>query len=258
MRKKKLLSDIFLILLSLLLYVILRVSFGRSLLYIIVVPALALAIHTFAMSYFDKKFAKIKASEEYEIQRRFKNSEDNLSTYMTQLQKLSDDNPEFHDVVVLFMRSFYSLSAKQKVLNTLVEMNDDKAKRFLDERNKATQDFILANAKKLLKSLIVYNAQAERNRPKTIAEVNSVREVLESTKDLVDKFDLLLEEVKRMGDDFNPEDPGLLDAIENLQQLRTSRDEAVDDEDDEDVGIHLTLNPSDSKRKKDFEVRGGT
>ena len=69
---------------------------------------------------------------------------------------------------------------------------------------------------------------------------------------------MLLEEVKRMGDDFNPEDPGLLDAIENLQQLRTSRDEAVDDEDDEDVGIHLTLNPSDSKRKKDFEVRGGT
>ena len=109
-----------------------------------------------------------------------------------------------------------------------------------------THGYIISNAKKLIKTLIAYSAQSSTNRPKRVEDVKAVKDVIKSLDDLAINYDKLLDEVVRLGDDFNPEDPGLKDVVENLQELRSSTN-AEEDDVDEVVEQPITLNVRHSK-----------
>ena len=178
---------------------------------------------------------------------RLKNesNESELSKYINQLNEIEHDHPDYSNVIERFLESIDSFSEKEDALNRLIKMNGDSAKRFLQERSSATQSFIIANAKKLIKALIAYSAQSKANRPANIEDLKSVQNVIKSIEGLTVNYDQLLEEVARMGDDFDPEDPGLKDVVENLQELRVSThvDDEVDSQEDSDK-LNLFVTPT--------------
>ncbi|MBR6253517.1 MAG: hypothetical protein IKR04_06760 [Clostridia bacterium] len=240
MKLFKRLYDYLIILFCLILYVLLRLIFGSSIVFYIIVPLIGIILH-YVISYciyFKEK--EIEASYEYQSKTISEKNESELSQAIEKLEDMSDDNSDFRNVINDFLHKVESFAQKEKALNELIKMNDDKAKRFLQERSQATTSFIIANAKKLIKALIAYDAKSKGNRPSKVEDVAIVREVLKSMDSLTTNYDQLLEEVSKMGDDFNPEDPGLKDVVENLQEIRTTSN--IDTEDDEPEEIHLFVN----------------
>ena len=225
-----------------LLYIILRLAFGSSVIFYIIVPLIGFLLHFGITFYFDMKQKEMEASYEYISKNVDEKNESELNNIENKLRKLSDDNPIFVEVINQFLRKVDSFAQKEEALNALISMNDDRSKRFLQERSQATTSFIIANAKKLIKALIAYNAMSKRNRPSSVDEIPAVKEVMASLDDLTTNYDQLLEEVSKMGDDFNPEDPGLRDVVENLKEIRTSSNV----EEDEPEEIHLFVNNSSS------------
>ena len=170
-------------------------------------------------------------------------NEQELSTCIEQLRDLADEHSIFKDVVNIFLIRVDSFYEKRGALQKLIQMNDNDARKFLEERILATQNFIIANGKKLAKTLIAYSAQSKNNRAARIEDVKAVKDVLKSMEGLTVNYDQLLEEVSRMGDDFNPEDPGLRDVVENLQEIRIAT-HVDEDSSDEDTQIRLSVTHS--------------
>ena len=237
--------DIFIILVSLLIFFILRLLVGGNLLLYIFIPILGILAHNGISYYFAAQQAKIESSYEYQMRLRNETNENELSKYINQLNEIEHDHPDYSNVIERFLESIDSFSEKEDALNRLIKMNGDSAKRFLQERSSATQSFIIANAKKLIKALIAYSAQSKANRPANIEDLKSVQNVIKSIEGLTVNYDQLLEEVARMGDDFDPEDPGLKDVVENLQELRVSThvDDEVDSQEDSDK-LNLFVTPT--------------
>ena len=220
----------------LILYVIFRISFGSNLLLYIVTPLLGVGAHVGVTRYFDYEQEKLESSYEFQSRNLSERNETELSQIVEKLYDMRH-NSEFNGVITQFLDKLDSFHQKEEALNELIQMNDDKSKRFLQERSQATTSFVIASAKKLIKALIAYGAMSKRNRPESAEKVTAVKDVLASMDSLAHNYDQLLEEVSKMGDDFNPEDPGLRDVVENLQEIRASS--AVDDDDDDDDDIHL-------------------
>ena len=75
-----------------------------------------------------------------------------------------------------------------------------------------------------------------------------MKAVFTDLNNLTVSYDQLLEEVARMGSDFNPEDPRLCDVVDNLRSLRST---SADDDDDDDVGdggIRLFVTPTGGQK----------
>lgn len=171
-------------------------------------------------------------------------SEDSgFGTYMAKLRVMKKGNPDFAGVINQFIRQIDAFSKKAEALMNLIDINNGKAKEFLIARNNDVQLFLIRNLKKFVKRLIVYNAKTKKNRSGSIEEEATVQEILQNNNELIDLYDHLLDEVARMGDDFNLQDPGLQSVIESLQQLRAGSDD-MDDENDE---IELQVMTSSGK-----------
>ena len=243
MKAFKKMYDLFIVLFCLIAFFILRIVIGSSFLLFVLVPLFGIAAHLGISYFFDAQEAKIRSSYEYQMRLRNESNESELSKYIEQLREIREEHAEYSVEINHFLNCVQSFSAKEAALNRLIKMNGDSAKRFLQERSSATQSFIIANAKKLIKTLIAYSAQDKENRPKRIDELKSVQNVLKSFDGLTIYYDKMLEEVARMGDDFNPEDPGLKDVVENLQELRISThvdDEMDSQEDTEEIRLYVT------------------
>ena len=234
----------FIVLFCMILFIVLRVAFGKSIFFYILTALLGVALHYGITFYFDYKQKELESSYEYQSKNMSEKNESELSQIVEKLQEMGDDNSGFRSIILEFLGKVNSFVQKEKALNELIQMNDDKAKRFLQERSQATNSFIIANAKKLIKAMIAYDAQSKKNRPARIEDVEIVQDVLRSMDSLTTNYDQLLDEVAKMGDDFNPEDPGLRDVVENLQEIRKASN--VDDGNNEPEEIHLFVNGASS------------
>ena len=167
-------------------------------------------------------------------------SEDSkFSDYMSRLKSLKKTNPEYTDVINRFIVQIESFFKKEEALMSLIALNNGKAQEFLVAKNNDVQLFLIKNLKKLIKRLIAYSAKTTRNRTNSIEEDAGISEILNTNAEMIDLYDQLLDEVAKMGDDFNMEDPALQSVIENLQILRAGT------EDDTDEEIQLYINPAD-------------
>lgn len=167
-------------------------------------------------------------------------SEDSqFSDYMTRLKGLKKSNPEYADVINRFNFQIESFFKKEEALMSLIALNNGKAQEFLVAKNNDVQLFLMKNLKKLIKRLIAYSAKTVRNRTNSIEEDAGISEILNTNAEMIDLYDQLLDEVAKMGDDFNMEDPALQSVIENLQILRAGA------EDDSDEEIQLYVNQAD-------------
>lgn len=174
-------------------------------------------------------------------------SEDSgFGTYMAKLRAMKKGNPEFAEVINQFIYQIDSFSQKAEALMNLIDINNGKAKEFLIARNNDVQLFLIRNLKKFVKRLIVYNAKTRKNRSGSIEEEAAIQEILRNNNELIDLYDHLLDEVARMGDDFNLQDPGLQNVIESLQQLRAGSDEVEDDDGEIELQV-MTSSGSGSK-----------
>lgn len=162
-----------------------------------------------------------------------------FATYRTELRSLKKENPDFASVINLFMKQIDSFSTKREALEDLIRLNDDKAKAFLTDRNNDVHRFLVKNLKKFVKRLIAYNAKSKQNRSSSIEEENGVREIISQNNELINLYDQLLDEVARMGDDFDIQDPGLQSVIENLQSLRSSEEDESDEAEEEEIKLFV-------------------
>ena len=163
--------------------------------------------------------------------------ESQFDTYMTQLKNIKKTHPEYTGVVNSFVSQIEAFFKKEEALMRLISLNNGKAQEFLVSRNNDVQIFLLKNLKKLVKRLIAHSAKTEKNRSGNIDEENGIGEILSNNSELIDRYDQLLDEVSKMGDDFNIEDPGLQSVIESLQALRAGSE---DDADDEEIELFVT------------------
>ena len=228
------------VLFCLILFVILRIAIGKSFFLYILIALLGVGLHYGITFYFDYKQKEYEASYEYQSKNTSEKNETELSQIIEKLKQMGGENADFRNVIVEFLNKVNAFFLLEKALNELIQMNDDKSKRFLQERSQATNSFIIANAKKLIKAMIAYDAQSKKNRPSRIEDVEIIQDVLKSIDSLTTNYDQLLDEVAKMGDDFNPEDPGLRDVVENLQEIRKTSN--IDDSDNEPETIHLFVN----------------
>lgn len=156
-----------------------------------------------------------------------------IELYMEELKRIEKENPAFENVIYTFINQVNSLLSKEKALFNLIDLNDGKAKKYLADKNKDVRLFIIKNLKKFVKILIAYNAKSARNRSTSIIEEKGVKELLSQNAEMINLYDQLLDEVARMGNDFDSQDPGLQCVIDNLQRLRNEDEEDPDEEDDE-------------------------
>lgn len=156
-----------------------------------------------------------------------------LTTYRKEIERIARENPTFKSVVQTFITQIDSLLEKEEALFNLIDLNDGKAKNYLADKNNDVQIFIVKNLKKFIKILIVYNAKTDRNRSLRIEEEKSVQEIFSQNREMIDLYDQLLDEVARMGNDFDSQDPGLKYVIDNLQRLRNDNEKDLDEEEDE-------------------------
>lgn len=161
-----------------------------------------------------------------------------FDTYMHELEKMKKGNPEFANVINHFKHQINSFSRKEDALLKLIELNDDNSKTFLMDRNKDVQIFLIKNLKKFVKCLIVYNAKTKKNRSGSIENDTGISEIFDKNDELIDLYDKLLEEVARMGDDFDLQDPGLQSVIANLQSIRGANED--DSEDEEEISLFVS------------------
>lgn len=213
-------------------------NFGRFLVTIFVVGISILA-HCFANAYFPADEKDIVEEMNDILQ-----TEDlQFETYMSKLKTIRKSTPEFSKIIDTFMHQMNSFTTKEEALMSLIELNDGKSQEFLMARNNDVQVFLIKNLKKFVKRLIAYNAKTKKNRSENIEEETGVQEILAQNNELIDLYDKLLDEVARMGDDFDIHDPGLQSVIENLQILRNGEEDEVE-QPIEDFGVKLTLNGS--------------
>ena len=195
----------------------------------------SVAVHCMAYAKIPDDTAKLADQMNSIIQ----SNEARFDTYMAELKKIKNANPEFAEVINHFMYQINSFSRKETALEKLINLNDDKSKAFLMARNNDVQRFLIKNLKKFVKRLIVYNAKTRKNRSGRIEEDVSIIEIFNQNDELVDLYDKLLDEVSRMGDDFDIQDPGLQSVIENLQSLRGGN-EADSEDDEEEISLFVS------------------
>ncbi|MBO5179020.1 MAG: hypothetical protein J6B87_01560 [Clostridia bacterium] len=214
--------------------------FGNFLVTILVVGASAVA-HYLAYTKIPDKNADTLAQLNSILQ-----SEDSqFDTYMSQLKGIKKSNPEYARVIDYFVFQIDSFFKKEEALMRLISLNNGKAQEFLVSRNNDVQNFLMKNLKKLVKRLIAHSAKTAKNRSGSIDEDSGITEILDNNTELIDRYDQLLDEVARMGDDFNIEDPGLQSVIESLQALRVGAEDETDDDE-----IELFVTPSQSSTAK--------
>lgn len=235
--KKCLLFDIIDVAVCILLYIILRLIFGSNLLITILVPALGMIAYYVFNIFKDNKEDAVEASYEFRMNKVNEENKTMLNNCIRELNELAKYS-YFEPIIKDFLSKIDTFGDKEIALKRLIEMNGNEGKRFLLERTQAVQSYIIANAQKLIKCFITYNAQSKSNRPKDVNDLKVVCDVRNSMNALTENYDRLLEEVSFMGSDgFNPEDPGIKDVVENLQEIRNTTH--VDDDVEEDNEIHL-------------------
>ncbi len=233
MKKIKNFRNLIIVVASILLFVILRLIFGGNIFIYLAGVLCGFGAYS-AFSYVeDKKQQQIESSYEYQIEK-----------LIEQLESLAGEHYIFEDVVSDFRYRVNSFADKDSSLIQLIRVNDNNKKTYLQNCINVTHGYIISNAKKLIKTLIAYSAQT--SRPKRVEDVKAVKDVFKSLDDLAINYDKLLDEVVRLGDDFNPEDPGLKDVVENLQELRSSSN-ADEANEDEYVEQPIALNVTHSK-----------
>lgn len=195
----------------------------------------SVAVHYFAYMKIPDDNAKLADQMNSIIQ----SEEARFDTYMAELKKIKAGNPEFAEVINHFMYQMNSFSRKETALEKLINLNDDKSKAFLMARNNDVQRFLIKNLKKFVKRLIVYNAKTKKNRSGSIEDDTGVIEIFDKNGELIDLYDKLLDEVSRMGEEFDLQDPGLQSVIENLQSLRGSND--TEQEDEEEISLFVNM-----------------
>lgn len=198
----------------------------------ILVVGASVAAHCIAYT----KIPDEKADTVEQLSSMLQSEDSQFDTYMTQLKNLKKSNPEYAGVIDNFINQLDSFFKKEEALMRLISLNDGKAQAFLTSRNNDVQVFLMKNLKKLVKRLIAYSAKTAKNRSGDISEDADIAEILKNNSELIDHYDRLLDEVSKMGDDFNIEDSGLQSVIESLQALRVGSD---DDQDDEEIELHI-------------------
>lgn len=210
------------------------VRFGNFVVTILVIGVSAVA-HYLAYTKIHDENAETVA----QLNSILQSEESQFDTYMAQLKSIKKSNPAYAYVIDSFVGQIEAFFKKEEALMRLISLNNGKAQEFLISRNNDVQIFLMKNLKKLVKRLIAHSAKTAKNRSDDIGEDTGIAEILNNNSELIDRYDQLLDEVAKMGDDFNIEDPGLQSVIESLQALRVGAEDESDDEE-----IELFVNTS--------------
>ena len=200
----------------------------------ILVPFMSGAMMYLVSVYLENKNDKKNAMEQ--MNKVLQNDEETgLDTYMRQLEEVCSKNVVvFTPAVDRFASQVSAFYQKENALRRLVDLNNGKAREFLLGKNDDVKSFLVGNLKRFVKRVIVYDAKTKKNLSNAIEE-SGINGILEKNDEIIECYDKLLEEVSRMGDDFNLEDPGLQNVVSSLQSMRASSE---DDENDE-IELHL-------------------
>lgn len=200
----------------------------------IFVPFISGVMMYLANVYLENKNDKKNAMEQ--MNKVLQNDEETgLDTYMRQLEEVCSKNVVvFTPAVDRFASQVSAFYQKENALKRLVDLNNGKARKFLLCKNDDVKSFLIGNLKRFVKRVIVYDAKTKKNLNNAIEE-SGINGILEKNDEIIECYDKLLEEVSRMGDDFNLEDPGLQNVVSSLQSMRVSSE---DDENDE-IELHL-------------------
>lgn len=229
---KLILTDIFIVLLNIIFFS--NISFNSFISFVLMAIILIASVFTHCFSYI--RFFKNYVNIDEKMNSIIQNEDDKFETYMASLEEIQKTNPNFKAIIGKFVYQIKSFSTKEEALMSLIDLNNGKSENFLMGRNADVQQFLIKNLKKFVKRLIVYNAKNERNRNGSVENDEIINEIFLENRKLIDLYDQLLDEVSRMGDDFNISDPGLQNVIENLQTLRNANEDEPSKNDDE---IHL-------------------
>jgi len=244
MKGYKAVTNILIVIGCVLVFLFARFLFGENPIFYVICPFLGIILYLLSNHFNDKKDKEI--DYENRIKKEKLNNKELLSKYTDYLREYRSDNDyNQNEVIIDVLDKVDNFFAKEDALNKIINLNGDKAKSFLEEKNIATQGFIASNLKKLIKALIAYNAQSVRNRPRKFSDSKVVKDILNCIDEISNTYDKLLDEVAKMGDDFNPEDPGLKDLVENLQEIRNANN--IEEDIAEDDEIHLFVTSSSSK-----------
>ena len=115
---------------------------------------------------------------------------------------------------------------KEAALNTIIGLNEDGCSTTLTNNSLDVYDTIVENYRRMSKRMLAY----ETTHNEEIQE--EVAKILATNEELLELYNRLIEEVSRMGDDFNEQDEELQSLITNLQTLRKNNEAEADGNDD--------------------------
>lgn len=124
-------------------------------------------------------------------------------------------------------------SKKVSALQTIVGLNGDGFSTTLTNNSLDVADTLVENYRRICKRVIAY--QTTHNK----SVLKEIESILQTNKDLLLLYNRLIEEVSRMGDEFNEQDEGLQTLISNLQALRNNN-ESEDDENDDPFNVEAS------------------
>ncbi len=157
------------------------------------------------------------------------------------LREIEKAHPEYSHAIRKIKAQFKSFFEKEKALTMLIKLNNGASETFLMSKNSDVRRSLLKNMKKFIKRLIAYSVKSDRDYSNgNVEEDADVSVILENNSKMITIYDELLDEVARMGDDFNLEDPGLQNVIENLQLLRVGAEDEIDDDEDDEIQLFVT------------------
>lgn len=202
MKKKMLIVDVIIVLISLLVFIVFKLS---GVVAIIITILLAVLFH----NVFNYQF-KLKQTIE---------DEERKQSIEEQIAELKAEYPKFGYIIDSFATHAKEFEQRQYALKKLIDLNEGQKGSYLLERSQEAEQCLVQKCNQLRKCLVVINV-LDKDETQYQETEKMVQEVIKSAENLVEVYSELLAEVNRMGNVLEMNDPGLKKAVEKLKAIR--------------------------------------
>lgn len=203
MKKKMLIVDVIILLISVLVFIVFKLSGAVA---IIIAILLAVLFHGVFVYQF-----KLRQTIE---------DEERKQSIKEQIADIKEEFPEFADKVNSFADQVNEFEERQYALKKLIALNEGQKGSYLLERSKEAEQCLVQKCNQLRRCLVVMNV-LNKDEIQYEETEKTVDEVIKSAENLVEVYSELLTEVNRMGNALEMNDPGLKKAVEKLKAIRS-------------------------------------
>lgn len=209
MKKKILIVDVIIILISLLIFIVFKLS---GVVAIIITVLLAMLFH--------RVFAyQFRMKQEIEDEERKKSIKE-------QITEVKEEFPGFAHIVNSFAAQVNEFEERQYALKKLITLNEGQKGSYLLERSKEAEQYLVQKCNQLRRCLVVMNV-LNKDEIQYEETKKTVDALIKSAENLVEVYSELLTEVNRMGNVLEMNDPGLKKAVEKLKAIRNEETQSL-------------------------------